>query len=132
MSQENVEVVRRAWHAVRPGHGLPFELWDVNLRIENMPEFPIQGPYDGHEGLARWREDLVEVIEDMRFEVKEVIDLGEERILSVQRTLGRASHTGIKMDVLWAAVLTLREGKIVHAQGYWTPEQAREAVGLRV
>ena len=109
---------------------LPLELWDPNLRIQNMPEFPIQAAYDGHEGLARWRDDIGEVIEDLRFDVEE-IDLGDERVLSVQRATGRASHSGIAMDIQWASVLTLRDGKIVHAQGYWTREQAREAVGLR-
>jgi ketosteroid isomerase-like protein len=131
MSQENMDLVRRSWQSVSSDGELPFELYDADLRIENMPEFPIQGPYDGHEGLAQWWEDLIEVIEDLRFEVKEVIDLGDERVLSVQRALGRATHTGIEMDVLWASVVTLREGKIVRLQGYWTPEQAREAVGLR-
>jgi ketosteroid isomerase-like protein len=131
MSQENVDLVRRSWRAVSSDGELPFELYDADLRIQNMPEFPIQGPYDGHEGLAQWWEDLTEVIEDLRFEVKEVIDLDDERVLSVQRALGRATHTGIEMDVLWASVVTLREGKIVRLQGYWTPEQAREAVGLR-
>jgi ketosteroid isomerase-like protein len=131
MSQENVDLVRRSWQAVSSDGELPFELYNADLRIENMPEFPIQGPYDGHEGFAQWWEDLIEVIEDLRFEVKEVIDLGDGRVLSVQRALGRATHTGIEMDVLWASVVTLREGKIVRLQGYWTPEQAREAVGLR-
>ena len=131
MSRENVDVVRRVWQAISSDGDLPFELWDVDLRIDNMPEWPIRGPYHGHEGLARWRADLAEVIEDLHFEVKEVIDLDEERVLSVLRATGRASHTGIEMDHVWASVLTLREGKIVHALGYWTPEQAREAVGLR-
>ena len=130
MSQEDVDVVKRAWEAVSSHGDLPFDLWDEAVQMDNMPEFPIQGAYYGHEGLAQWREDIAEVIEDLRFDVKEVIDLDEDRVLSVQRALGRAAHTGIEMDVLWASVLTLRDGKIVRAQGYWTPEQAREAVGL--
>ena len=130
MSQENTDVVRQAWRAVSSDGELRFELWGEDLRIENMPEFPIQGSYSGYDGLARWRDDIAEVIEDLRFDVQEAIDLGDGRVLSVQRALGRATHTGIEMDVLWASVLTLREGRIVHAQGYWTPEQAREAVGL--
>ena len=88
MSQENLEIVRRAWQAVTSDGDLPFELWDADLRIENMPEFPIRGPYDGHQGLVRWRDDLAEVIEDLRLEVNEVIDLDEEHVLSVQRALG--------------------------------------------
>jgi ketosteroid isomerase-like protein len=130
MSQENVDVVRRSWAGVSSHGELPFELWDEDLRIDNMPEFPIKGPYEGHEGLAQWRDDISEVIEDLRFDVKEIIDLDDGRVLSIQRATGRAVHTGIEMDVLWASVLTLRKGKIVHAQGYWTPEQARAAVGL--
>lgn len=129
MSEENVEIVRRAIEAT--GDDLPFDLWATDLRIDNMPEFPIRGTYEGHEGLARWWADLSEVIEDLRFELEEIVDLGDDRVLSVLRTSGRASHTGIQMEVLWASVFTLRGAKIVHAQGYWTPEQAREAVGLR-
>ena len=130
MAPTNVEVVRRAWEAVTSHGELPLELWHQDVRIDNMPEWPIRGPYHGHEGLGQWREDLAEVIENLRFELNEIIDLGADRVLSVQRARGRAVHTGIEMDHLWASVLTLRDGKITYAQGYWTPEQAREAVGL--
>ena len=130
MSQENVDVVTRAWGAISSHGELPFELWDEDLRVENMPEWPIRGPYEGHEGLVHWRDDLCEVIENLHFDVREVIELDDGRVLSIQRATGCAVHTGIAMDVLWASVLTLRNGKIVHAQGYWTPEQAREAAGL--
>jgi ketosteroid isomerase-like protein len=130
MSEENMDVVRRAWAAVSSHGELPFELWDEDLRINNMPEFPLKGAYEGHEGLARWRDDISEVVEEMCFDVKEVIELDDGRVLSIQRTTGRAIHTGIEIDVLWASVLTFRDGKILYAQGYWTPEQGREAVGL--
>ena len=125
-----MNAVRRAWGAISSHGELPFEVWDEDLRVDNMPEWPIRGPYEGHEGLVHWRDDLCEVIENLHFDVREVIELDDGRVLSIQRATGRAVHTGIEMDVLWASVLTLRNGKIVHAQGYWTPEQAREAAGL--
>ena len=40
-------------------------------------------------------------------------------------------HTGLPAKVQWAAVMTLRGGKLAHAQGYLTKAEALEAVGLR-
>jgi hypothetical protein len=130
MSQENMDVVRQAWAAVSSHGELPVEVWDKDLRIDNMPEWPIKGPYEGHEGLARWRDDLSEVIEDLHFDIKEVIDLDDERVLSIQRATGRAVHTGIEMDVLSASVLTLKTERSC-TSGLLDARQAREAVGLR-
>jgi hypothetical protein len=41
MSEENVDVVRWSWQTVSSDGELPFEWYDADLRIENMPEFPI-------------------------------------------------------------------------------------------
>ncbi len=90
----------------------------------------VQGPYNGHTGLRRWVTDAFDVIEDRRFELDEIIDAGdEETVVSVQRALGRASHTGLEVSLRWAAVWTIRGGKAARIQGYATKAQALNAVG---
>jgi ketosteroid isomerase-like protein len=65
-------------------------------------------------------------------EVEEVIDLGDDAtVVSVQRTQGRTRHMQIDTDWEWAAVFTLRGGKILRAQGYMRKKEAFEAAGLR-
>jgi len=48
------------------------------LRLDNIVQFPITGPYHGHEGLGRWWKDVAEAFEEIRFEVEELIDLDDE------------------------------------------------------
>jgi hypothetical protein len=39
-------------------------------------------------------------------------------------------HTQIEVDLPWAVVWTIRDGKALRAQGYATKGEALEAVGL--
>jgi ketosteroid isomerase-like protein len=128
MSQQNVHTACRSWEQVRAE--IPYELYDEDVRIDNMPEWPIQGPYHGHEGLRQWWADLSDVFEDLQFEVDEVYDLDEERVLTVVTALATATHTRIPQQHQWASLLTFKDGRIVRAQGYFTRAQALEAVGL--
>lgn len=91
-----MEVVRRLYE-LAPEAGAPyFDLIDPDVVIENLAESPITGPYRGHEGVVRWREDIIEVVEDAEFRLEELRDLGAGVVLSVQRIRGRARHTGIE------------------------------------
>jgi ketosteroid isomerase-like protein len=51
-------------------------------------------------------------------------------VLMLLRVTGTASHTGIEIDYEWAAVWTMRDGKLLRAQGYLNRADALEAVGL--
>jgi ketosteroid isomerase-like protein len=129
MSQENVDLVRRWFDGLARGELSP-ELCDPELRIENVAEFPITGPYHGHEGLRRWWQDVAEAFEEMRFEVEKLFDVDEERVLSVQRIVGRFRLTGIEVDTPWASVLWVKNGKLARAVGYASQRRAFKAAGL--
>jgi ketosteroid isomerase-like protein len=49
----------------------------------------------------------------------------------VTRISGRAKLSGVETDLTYAAVYTIRDGKIARGREYWTKEQALEAAGLR-
>jgi ketosteroid isomerase-like protein len=64
-------------------------------------------------------------------ELQEIIEADDgETVVSVQRTQGLMRHTQLPMDLLWAAVWTVRDGKAVRGQGYMTKAEALEAVGV--
>ena len=131
MSRENVEVVRLWWEGLSE-HGMPpRDLSDESMVIRNVAETPLQGPYRGYEGACQWAADIFEVVEQARFKLEESIDVGDgERVVTMQRLLGEAAHTRLDIDYLWAAVWTIRNGRILSAQGYATRSEALEAVGL--
>lgn len=132
MARENLEVVRR-WIEGLSREGMPpLDLCDEQIQIGNVKQFVVQGPYHGHAGVREWVTDAFDVVNDRRFELDEAIDGGDgETVVTVQRALGHSSHTGLEFELAWAAVWTVRGGKVVNIQGYASKGAALEAAGLR-
>ena len=132
MSQENVDVVRGWWAGFNEG-GMPsLDLCDEQIEISNPPEFPVRGSFHGHEGVRRWRDQAFDVFDDLNVETEKLIDAGDgETVVMFLRLRGVASYTRIQVDEPWAAVWKIRNGKLLHAQGYISRRKALEAVGLR-
>jgi hypothetical protein len=62
----------------------------------------------------------------------EIIEAADgETIVSVQRTRGCTRHMQVKANVQWAAVFTIRDGKVLRAHGYMSQAEALEAAALR-
>jgi ketosteroid isomerase-like protein len=132
MSEENVETVRSIWAALNedPSRML-LEAFDEEAEIRNPPEFPLQGPFHGHEGVRIWAREVWEVFSGVHHEVEEVIDVGDgATVISVQRTQGRTRHMQFDTNLQWAGVFTFRGGKILRGQGYMSKAEALEAAGL--
>jgi len=135
MSQENAEIVQRIYDAVTQRDIVtPYEfyaediVWDVsNWRVVGMGLKPV---YRGHEGVREcWRE-ILSVFGEVDFEVEELIDAGDDRVLAVirEREIGRASGVPVKTTHL--AVWRLAEGKVAQMQIFDSRQQALEAAGL--
>jgi ketosteroid isomerase-like protein len=62
----------------------------------------------------------------------EVIDAGDDTVIVVMRASGRPKGTSAEAELTlsFAAVSTIRDGKIARAREYWTREEALEAAGL--
>jgi len=129
MSQENVELVQR-WFGFLGRSELPLHLTAEDVEIDNIKDFPVQGPYSGHSGMQIWWDDLSEAFETFRVELIDCALLDAERVLTENRAAGRFRGTGIPLDFPWASVITVRDGKVVRAIGYFSRSQALEAVGL--
>ena len=133
MSEENVEVVRRWWAGFNEVGMPPLALCDEEIEIRNAEDFAMPGHYQGHEGVRRWCDQVFEIADNARVEPEEIIDVhGDgETVLMLLRATGIASHTKLKMEFEWAAIWTVRDGKVLRAQGYMSRADALEAAGLR-
>ena len=123
----NLEVVRRWGEAAGRGE-LAEELWHPDLEIVNAQGWVIEATYRGPEGLARWWRDLEEAFSDFALQVDDVEPLGDGRFLTSQRFVGRFRTTGIPIDAPWASVITVRDGLIAHAVGYFSRKRALRAI----
>jgi ketosteroid isomerase-like protein len=133
MSEENVETVRRFWAALdEDPPRLLLEVLDEEAEITNPSEFPLKGPFRGHEGARLWFQESWEVFTEPHHELEEVIDVGNgATVISVQRIQGRTRHMKLETNLRWAAVWTFRAGKVLRAQGYMHRREALQAAGLR-
>ena len=57
-------------------------------------------------------------------------DAGEDNVVAVIRISGRAKLSGVETDLTYAALYTLRDGKVARGREYWTREEALEAAGV--
>jgi ketosteroid isomerase-like protein len=87
--------------------------------------------YTGLEGFrAAWLEWL-KPWQVYRSEVEEAIDCGD-RVLLLVRDFGRKEGSDAEVQSNYAAIWTVRDGRIARAEFYTDRREARKAVGLEV
>jgi ketosteroid isomerase-like protein len=64
------------------------------------------------------------------FELVDVLAVDDERVVTIQRARAKARYSEIDIDFHWAAVIRVRNGKVISAFGYPTPADAKAAAGL--
>jgi hypothetical protein len=75
-------------------------------------------------------DDWLDTFDDLSVAAEELLDVGSDRVVAVQRVCGRAKLSGIETELLYAVSYTLRDGLIVCAREYETRAEALKAVGL--
>jgi ketosteroid isomerase-like protein len=85
--------------------------------------------YHGREGRFEFQRRWTAEWGEMRFEPKEVLDLGE-RVLFVGRFNGSGLSSGAGFESDWANLLTISAGRIVREQSFFDRQEALEAAGL--
>lgn len=131
MASDNVEIVRAAFEAWNRGD---HEAW-VEAFDESAEFYPLRAqlegrPYHGRDGARRFIGELEEDWEEVRFEVEEILDLGELGVGSGRfKARGRAS--GVELDVPLGWIGEVRDRKIVYARFFSDPAEARKAAGER-
>jgi ketosteroid isomerase-like protein len=133
MSQENVEIVKRAWDAFNRGDP---DAWvdeyaadDIDFRAAEGARDD-HGPIKGKDAMRAFVQDWQDTFDEFKGEPVELIDAGEDRVIGVIRISGRARLSGVETDLTYAELWTFRDGKIARGRQYWTRDEALEAAGL--
>ena len=127
MSQENVEIVRRALRARRSEFE---ELIDPAVRLDLSERVFNPAVYEGYEGLLLWRAEVADVWESYRSEPERFLD-GDEVVVVFTRERGHAKGSGIEVDQRPTALLCrLHAGRVSEFRLYHDRERALRDAGL--
>jgi ketosteroid isomerase-like protein len=131
MSEENVEIVRKAIEAVS-AREVPEDLIAPDARIQNVATAVSDNLYVGHDGVREWQEDFFGVMdEEAGLEVEKVIAVGEDCVVVMLRLAGHGAKSGASLELRWPAAFWLRRGRITRTEGYASRGEALEAAGLK-
>ena len=134
MSQENVETIREMFAILNErGVGAATEafgdLLAADFELEEAAELPDPEAYTGREAFIDNMAKLEESFEELRMEPLEIVDLGEKVIVVVSMS-GRGQGSSVPVEMTFAQLWSLREGKAVSLRDYATKGEALAAVGL--
>jgi ketosteroid isomerase-like protein len=127
MSEENVEIVRRAIAAYsREGLDGVLRYYDPEIEWTSTGDYIERATYCGHDGLRRYFGTMEDEFEDLRIEPVELIDAGEQ-VLSSVRLTGRGKASGAAVEMMLISVGALRAGLIYRVRNYPDMAEAFEA-----
>jgi ketosteroid isomerase-like protein len=143
MSQENVEVVGRILEILQRAQdiGVACDQWVSEGLVALDAEW--RGGPRGGRGIAGLenavgREEYVEMMrrftegfEDLRVEVEQIVDAGNDRVVAITRTFATGTRSGAPVELRSAHVLWLDAGCVVRTDEFLDPADALSAVGLR-
>ena len=130
MSQENVELIRRTYDALRR-RDMEAVLEPLDLEVVATSRLAsAEGiVYHGRDGVRRMIDEILSVFPDWAPEVISARDLGD-RVVAELRVVGQAVGSGITVGETAWQVIEFRDGKVVRLYGYGSEAEALEAVGL--
>jgi ketosteroid isomerase-like protein len=131
MSEGNIEIVRQVYECVNQRR------WDgmAELLDPNVAQYGTVGGLDegivvrGLSEIRRMYESEADAWDRQRIEPERLIDAGD-RVVVFQREYQRGRGSGLELVVETAAVIDLRNGRVVRIQGYMDRAVAVKAVGL--
>ena len=132
MSQENVEIVRRAYEAFAQGDiEAALAMCQPDIQVEDH-ERSLGTPtsYHGRDGFLTLFATVNEGFSDVRYTPEELTDVGDRVLVEVRRT-GRGRASGAQVEERQFHVWDMVAGRAARFQVYLDRNQALEAAGLR-
>ena len=132
MSEENVELMRRATEAMTRGDAAAaLEALDPEIEwhatVGGIDEGRIAR---GHEEVIRSFAEYFEVWERIELRADKFIDAGENGVVVFFHEIAKGRESGAVVETDTGTVNEIRDGKIVRVRSFMDRDQALEAAGL--
>jgi uncharacterized protein len=129
MSEENVEVVRRAFEAWNAGDMDRLRaLYDPDAIMRAPPGWPEPGPFVGRDAVMREFTHLREAFDEDSLEFMSDFATSGDRVIvrAAWRMIGRGPEGNMETTVAY----TVRRGLVLGLEFFWDHDEALEAAGL--
>jgi ketosteroid isomerase-like protein len=139
MSQENVEIVRRAIEVFISAGYDPraistdefSEVFDPGIELDVSRTNPETHVYRGRDGITEILEQWVQTWDDYEQELLDLLDAGADRVVTVIRERGKLKGSDAWVEQTIGTVWTVRDQRIVKYEEHPDRAQALKAAGLR-
>ena len=131
MSQENAEIMRRAYAALQK-QGVEEMLAFTHLDFEMATPASLASEpdtYRGHDGVRRYFDSFGDAMEGVYLEGLEFIPAGD-KVMAVTTLRARGRSTGIEAEQRAFLVWTLRDGLVIGLEAFPERAEALEAARL--
>jgi len=131
MSEENVKVVREGYERFVATGELASDLatddfaWDMS----NFRGWPEQQVYEGVDGARAFLTAWLDAWEDWELELESLRDAGD-KVVALVRQRGTSKAAGMPVEMSFAQVWTLRDGRQSRMEMYSDQDEALRAAGL--
>ena len=127
MSQENLEIVSRVYEAAaRRDADTIFQLYDEDVVLDASRLGMFATPFRGHQGLRQLFREWHEGWGEIEYSYDELIDLGDDSVVSVVTRHARGRGSGAEVERPFALLWTLRDRRVVRVVWFLTREDAIE------
>ena len=129
MSEENVEIVRAVFEAYNAADmDAVRELYDPDVIVRTVEDWPEPGPYVGREAAMRLHEQLRDTWDaDTLVAISDFIDAGDRVAV---RYIWRGAGHGPDLNMEVTLVFTTRKGRILAQEFFRDHAEALETMGL--
>src|ERR1700694_3283894 len=127
MSQENVEIAQRLYVAITSllekaatGGNISdtpeyWELFDPDVVLVEIAEFPDAATYRGFEQMRRWLQGWLDAFDSISIEPQEFVPVGDHVVVSTHQRF--RSKVGIEVEQDITQVFQFRDGRVIYATG---------------
>ena len=131
MSEENVELARQYFKALKRGMDASEHLRHPAIEVMDPPDFPDADRHVGEAAAPKLINSYLELGWDGQYRVQEYLDAGEEVVVIWQAHVRTPHGGGLPLEQTFAHVLFFEGGRVRRVRQYLTREEALEAAGLR-
>ena len=74
--------------------------------------------YDGHDGVRRYFDSFHEIVDDLRFDAEELVEIAPDTVAARGLITGSGRESGIPIEMRVPMLMRLRDGKLVEMSAY--------------
>ena len=130
MSEENVEVVHRAFAEFERGNFGELEFYDPEVRVVWLDLVGEESETIGLQGMSDFMKKMFETFEHLSLAAERIVDAGDNQVVVVAVWRGKGRASGAHAEWRHAVVWTIRDGQVASIIGHAEPKDALKAAGL--